>query len=210
MKPIKKLASTNAYNKKLSESMVTALNKAATPLPTNKHKSVNTVQETPTRKYKSRFFYTLQRVESEVAANIERQKELTAASRRIVQEVEEHTGSRVASYTPELQDMLHANVEEVREFFLRQINPLILASSLGAAQAKDVLEKMLNANIDPEPYQHFERMIRKAALAKLSRFVCEYLDLPLEDLRLLLEKPTTTEIILPDVIPRERNTKPVS
>src|SRR6185503_8756097 len=97
---------------------------------------------------------------------IEQRKRQVEGSRRKAT-IEDTTGKRASLYKVELEPVVQENVDRVREFFLNEINPLLLAASLGAAQALDVTQTTLEASVDTGPYSYFESVLRKAAQVKL-------------------------------------------
>lgn len=144
-----------------------------------------------------------------VAEEIRKQKELASKSRRkVVDELEEDTATRVKTYNDELSQELRKNMVQVREFFLQELNPLILASSLGSAQARDVVQRLLNVNVDLEPYAHFDSLMRKAIKIKMRQFVSKFTKVTQADLQALIEQQR--EVMLVNGQPTVRNGKPVS
>lgn len=131
----------------------------------------------PKERHKSRFFF----VPNAVQLEIEQRKKQVEGSRRKVS-IEDTTGKRATLYKVELEPVVQTNVDRVREFFLNEINPLLLAASLGAAQALEVTQTTLEASVDPGPYSYFEGMLRKAAQAKLDKFVAEYIGIHMDEL----------------------------
>lgn len=144
-------------------------------------RSVPAPKPTPVeRKFKSRFFFTLP---ESTAEEVERLKRAAATSRRRTTEsLEEVIQRRVDSYKDEFTPSVAKGSDRVREFFLKEINPLIMASGVGSAQAKDVLQKMLGIEIDGQPYAHFDRLVRKAVQLRLAKFISEYFKVDLSEL----------------------------
>lgn len=124
------------------------------------------------RKYRSRFFYRLPESTQE---EVTRLKAATANSRRKAsQTLEDVIQRRVDVYKDEFPSHVTKNIDKVREFFLTEINPLLLASSTGAAQAQDVVQKMLGITVDGAPYVHFDKLVRRAVLARMTKFISSY------------------------------------
>jgi hypothetical protein len=86
--------------------------------------------------------------------------------------------ARKVTYASELPDSLQSNIESVREFFLNEIGPLTLAAQAGTAQAREVVQRTLNTEIDGLAFAQFERMVGKGATLKMARFIAGYLGLP--------------------------------
>jgi len=121
------------------------------------------------RKFRSRFFYRLPESTKE---EVTRLKAATANSRRRAsQTIEDVIQRRVDAYKDEFPDYVTKNIDKVREFFLNEINPLLLASSTGAAQAQDVIQKMLGITVDGAPYVHFDKLVRRAVQARMAKFI---------------------------------------
>lgn len=138
----------------------------------------------PKTRHKSRFFFVPDADQLEIA----RRKKQVEGSRRKAT-IEDTTGKRASAYKIELEPVVQSNVDSVREFFLNEINPLLLAASLGAAQALEVTQTTLEASVDPGPYSYFEGMLRKAAQAKLDKFVAEYIGIHMDELYGKVDKP---------------------
>lgn len=132
------------------------------------------------------------------------QRKAKGARRKVIDELELDTEKRTGQYEGELSPALWDNVSKVREFFLSEINPLVFASSLGSAQARDVVQRVLQTNVDQEPYHYFDNLMRKAIRLKLQQFVAQYANVDSKDLANLVEK-----VVLLNEQPRERITKRV-
>lgn len=132
------------------------------------------------RKFRSRFFYRLPETTEEEVARL---KATTAGSRRKASEtLEDVIQRRVNVYKDEFPSHVTQNIDKVREFFLNEINPLLLASSTGAAQAQDVLQKMLGINVDGAPYVHFDKLVRRAVQLRMAKFISSYFKVDVKEL----------------------------
>lgn len=140
--------------------------------------------ELPKKRHKSRFFF----VPNEIQLEIDMRKKQVEGSRRRTT-IQDETGKRASSYKVELEPVVQKNVDKVREFFLKEINPLLLAAQLGSAQAIDVTQTTLEAQVDHGPHSYFESILRKAAQAKLDKFVAEYIGIDIGELRGKSDKP---------------------
>ncbi len=138
------------------------------------------------RKFRSRFFYRLPESTKE---EVTRLKAATANSRRKAsQTIEDVIQRRVDAYRDEFPDHVTQNIDKVREFFLNEINPLLLASSTGAAQAQDVIQKMLGITVDGAPYVHFDKLVRRAVQARMTKFISSFFKV--DPKALIIETPT--------------------
>jgi D-alanyl-D-alanine carboxypeptidase len=106
---------------------------------------------------------------------------------------------RKTAYAKELPKALKSNIEQVREFFLKDIGPLYLAAQAGTVQAAQVMQRTLNTEIDGQAFAQFERMVGKASTIKMARFVAKYLNLPqksVEELLQVIQPPPPKEVLL--------------
>lgn len=143
--------------------------------PKKKKKKVDTSAATPEmKKHRSRFFF---KPTQSFAASVQDQKDALAPAEPLENENAE-VDARVKSYLNELPISIQPNIEEVREFFIDAIAPKTLAVQAATAQALDVIQRTLNAAIDPKPFAQFERMVDQARLYKMAEFVATYMGLP--------------------------------
>jgi len=94
--------------------------------------------------------------------------------------------ARLRSFTKEIPLDLKTRIEQVREFFLKELSPLTMASSGGALQAKEVAERMFKTEVDQALFSRFDNMVNRAATIKVALFVKSYFDLPDEYISSLL------------------------
>lgn len=203
------LDSTNPEAEQLADSLLQAINqvawKSSTPLPTPKPIPKPVKKATRRTRKPGTTIRPLLPVDQEIA----RQRKLAENSRRkIVDELEEQTVSRLQRYSNELPPELRKHVDAVREFFLTEINPVLLASSLGAAQARDVVQRLLETNVDLEPYNYFDSLMRKAVKVKLRKFVSKFTKVTQQDLQALIEQQK--EVLLVNGQPTARNRESIS
>ena len=109
------------------------------------------------------------------------------ASHTALTYLDKEVEARGKTYSKELPEALQNNISEVREFFLNDIGPLMLAAQAGTVQAGQVLQRVLNTEIDNSSFIQFERMVSKASTIKMARFIASYLDLPLRTVETLLQ-----------------------
>lgn len=151
---------------------------------------------------RSRFFYkpTLSFKE-----DIEQRKKISLPKE--VQIVDKQIEDRKASYKDELPPLLNKNIEGVREFWLKEIAPLTLAAQAGSEQAKDVVQRILDAPIDETPFARFHYMLTTATSLKMARFISKYFKLPLNTAQTLIDSvQPRREIVFPSV-PEDRAPK---
>jgi hypothetical protein len=126
------------------------------------------------RKKRNRFFYKPTRsFDSDVQERKEAMEPKSALD-YINTEVDE----RIEDYRDQLPPVLSKNIEVIREFFLNEIDPLVLGVQGGLAQAQDVVQKTLESAVDPAPFAQFERMVAHARLYKMATFIAKYMKLP--------------------------------
>lgn len=138
--------------------------------PTKKKKKKRVVEQ---RKHRSRFFFTP--TESIVTEVEERKQSLVKTP---VEAINQEVEDRVTSYTQELPAQLRTNIEAVREFFVKEIDPKVLGVQGGTGQAMDVVQRTINSPVDLSQFAQFERMVRHARLHKMAAFVVDYMGLP--------------------------------
>lgn len=139
---------------------------------TKKKKKVERGSKTTTER-RSRFFYRpTKSFDEELNA---RKKTVEPHALKIITE---EVDTRRAVYADELPSILQTNIETVREFFLKDLGPLTLATQAGSAQAREVVQRTLNAEIDNAPFAQFERMVATASQIKMARYIAKYMGLP--------------------------------
>ena len=110
-----------------------------------------------------------------------------------VEHVDLEITKRVASYKAQLSPALKTNIEVVREFFLRELTPLTVASEGGITQAKEVVQRLLNTEVDSALIDRFRGMASRAAVLRLAIFMVEYFELPKEYIHNLFSQPITSQ-----------------
>lgn len=91
--------------------------------------------------------------------------------------VDQEIITRALKYQKALPRDLESRIKTVREFFLSEIGPLLMAGSTGAHQAKSVMEQALGSPVDDSTEWFFNQFMTKAANLKLSRFVSDLFEL---------------------------------
>lgn len=124
----------------------------------------------PTGRFKSRFFFTLD--EDLIQQNKK------AFAPKVLEHVDADAVRRLKVYKPKAGPVISERIDEIREFFLMEIAPLMLACSAGTKQAQEVVEKMIDAKVDTTLFSNFEAMVTRAARLKLNQFVLSLFSLP--------------------------------
>lgn len=127
----------------------------------------------PKRQRRSRFFF---KPTISFKDDLDDRKKISLPKE--VEIVDEQISKRQKTYKQELPSELSSNIEEIREFWLKNIAPLTLAAQSGSQQAKDVVQRTLDTAIDETPFAQFERMVQIATLHKMSRYIVDYMGLP--------------------------------
>jgi hypothetical protein len=135
----------------------------------------------------SRFWFKVESVEEVVA-----QAKVDMAPRE-VEHVDAEVTKRLVSYKGELTPALKTNIEAVREFFLRELTPLTVATEGGILQAKDVVQRMLDTEVDSALIDRFRGMASRAAVLRLAIFITDYFKLPKEYINNLFSQPITQQ-----------------
>jgi hypothetical protein len=128
----------------------------------------------------SRFWFQIETISEETARRKEQFKPKT------LEHVDEAVTNRVKIFKKDIPQDLRNRIDQVREFFLKDVAPLTMASTGGALQARDVAERTLKTTVDSAIFSRFDNMVNRAATIKVARFVLAYFDLPEEFLPSLL------------------------
>src|ERR1700722_486240 len=96
--------------------------------------------------HRSKFFYSpTESFTDELNKGRQADKDAATTALTVLDKEVEDRGER---YSKELPQALQDNIAEVREFFLNDIGPLMLAAQAGTVQAGQVLQRVLNTEID--------------------------------------------------------------
>jgi hypothetical protein len=155
-----------------------------------------------TKSRRSRFFY---RPTQSFDESLNATKKVVAphALSLITEEVE----IRKSAYSDELPVALQSNIERVREFFLNDLGPLTLAVQAGTSQAREVVQRTLNAEVDNTQFAQFERMVATGSQLLMARYIAKYLGLPRSAVDSLINSITPKQpanIIFPALSDDER------
>jgi len=145
------------------------------------------VPDEPVKKKVSRFG----RRESRFWFQLESEKDKIARRRQefkppTLEHIDDAVTTRLKTFQKEVPDLLRSGIQEVREFFLKELAPLTLAAPGGVIQARDVAERMFNTTIDTGIFSRFDNMVNCATTIKVALFVLDYFDLPEDFLPMLL------------------------
>jgi hypothetical protein len=147
----------------------------------------------PKLKHRSRFFFTPTRSFDD---ELDKSKKVIEphALTLLTEEVE----TRKDLYLEELPKILQSHIEDVREFFLTQIAPRTLAVQAGSAQAREVVQRTLNTEIENTQFAQFERMVMSGTQLKMARYIAKYLGLPVSSVSELVSsvQPRKPEMIM--------------
>lgn len=153
---------------------------------------------------RSRFFFRL----TPSFAEEVKSKQLVFTPKEIIH-IDHEVEKRLKNYKLEMPHTLEQNIEEVREFFLREIAPVTLAAGAGASQALEVVRRLVGSDIDGTQFEKFERMAAKAVDIKMARFVARQFGLTkTEAAEILAALVPRTPTIIPVGVPQnERQVK---
>lgn len=140
------------------------------------------VTQAPARKkYQSRFFFKLSRA---IAVDVEEHKKKLIP--KVMEHVDAEVEKRLKTYKKEVPPTIASNIEAVREFFLNVIGPRSMASSAGSSQAREIVQRLLNTEVDSTQFDKFERMSHEAVNIIMAKFVAQYYGLPVKAARAIL------------------------
>jgi hypothetical protein len=145
------------------------------------------------RREKNPFFYYRTESFSEAVgiqkATVEPQKQ---AMQHIDQEVED----RLKTYEKELPVTLEKNIEAVREFFLKDVDPLSLGIQGGTAQVHSLMTRIFPDGIDTEQFVQFIHMAKQARKIKMANFIAAYMGLDVSDAERIADSLTPRKEVL--------------
>ncbi len=127
----------------------------------------------PKRDFDSRFFF---KIEPSFAAEIQAKKKQFKP--KALEHIDAEVEARLADYKNELPAELKANIELVREFFLKELAPLTLAGSAGTGQAQQVIQRLLGSPIQGDTFAKYEMMMKTASNIQTARFIARFIGLP--------------------------------
>jgi hypothetical protein len=146
------------------------------------------------KRYKSRFFFM---IDSSIHDLVKSRSRVVKGKK--LRHVDEEIENRLKAYKSELSPKLAQNLDAVREFFLTVIGPRTLAGSAGADQAKEIVQRLLNTEVDSTQFDKFDRMSHMAVSLAMADFIAKYYKLP----------KSATQQILASIMPRQPMSIPI-
>lgn len=160
-------------------------------------------------KPKSRFFF---QVSESISQHVK--KRAVKMKPKKLQHIDQVITDRLKTYKKEVPAELTNNIEQVREFFLKTIGPLTLAGGPGTIQARDVVQRLLNSEVDGQLFAKFDRMSEAAVTMVMAKFIAKYYRLPRTAEQAIIDsiaprQPMVVPIPYPEPrnVPNRRNTK---
>lgn len=99
---------------------------------------------------------------------------------RELEHIDSQVIDRLTDYKQESPAMYQSHIEEVREFFLKEIAPRTISAPGGAMQATEVLKRLLDTDVDESTVARFQNMLNRATTLKMAEFVAKYFGLSSE------------------------------
>lgn len=99
---------------------------------------------------------------------------------RELEHIDSQVIDRLTEYKLESPAMYQSHIEEVREFFLKEIAPRTISAPGGAMQATEVLKRLLDTDVDESTVARFQNMLNRATTLKMAEFVATYFGLSKE------------------------------
>jgi hypothetical protein len=133
--------------------------------------------ERPVRNRRSAnpFFYYRTR---SFAEDVGMQKATVEPQKQAMEHIDQEVEDRLKSYEKELAKELEKNIESVREFFLKEVDPLSLGIQGGTAQVHSLMLRIFPDGIDTEQFGQFLHMAKQARKIKMANFIAQYMGLP--------------------------------
>ncbi len=132
-------------------------------------------------------------------------KKITAKKRE-PDYVDKLVTERTKTYSTELPKKLRKEADKIREFFLSEIGPFMMAINAGTEEAREVAERTIEGKIDRAVFSRFEILVSKTIDLKMARFIAKWLDVSEEDIQRIMaivqEKPAI--IFTPKDVPKEK------
>ena len=113
---------------------------------------------------------------------------LSASTRRGATDASNaHIIERISKYKVELPKLLEPKIVEVREFFLTEIVPLVIALQAGYEDGHEVLKSSIGEEPDTRVYaKALSEFLLEACVAKMFSFIGRYSDLTTDELQCYL------------------------
>lgn len=146
-----------------------------------------------TRRESNPFFYY--RTES-FAEAVGIQKAIVEPQKQAMQHIDQEVEDRLKTYEKELSESLEKNIESVREFFLKEVDPLSLGIQGGTAQVHSLMTRIFPDGIDTEQFVQFVHMAKQARKIKMANFITRYMGLELSDAEKIIDSLTPKKEVL--------------
>jgi hypothetical protein len=124
------------------------------------------------------------------------QKAAVEPQKQAMQHIDQEVEDRLKSYEKELSATLEQNIEKVREFFLKEIDPLSLGIQGGTAQVHALMTRIFPDGIDTEQFVQFVHMAKQARKIKMANFITGYMGLELSDAERIIDSLTPKKEVL--------------
>lgn len=139
------------------------------------------------------FFYRRTPSFSEAVA---RQKEILEPQKAAIEHIDEEVENRLVTYEKELASALEKNIAAVREFFLKEVDPLSLGIQGGTAQVHTLMNRIFPEGIETEQFSQFINMAKQARKIKMANFIAEYMGLSAEDAERIADSLTPRKEVM--------------
>ncbi len=145
------------------------------------------------RRESNPFFY--HRTES-FAEAVGIQKASMEPQKKAMQHIDQEVEDRLKTYEKELSISLEKNIEAVREFFLKDIDPLSLGIQGGTAQVHSLMTRIFPDGIDTEQFVQFVHMAKQARKIKMANFIASYMGLGVSEAERIADSLTPRKEVL--------------
>jgi hypothetical protein len=124
------------------------------------------------------------------------QKATVEPQKQAMQHIDQEVEDRLKTYEKELSASLEGNIEKVREFFLKEVDPLSLGIQGGTAQVHSLMTRLFPDGIDTEQFVQFVHMAKQARKIKMANFITGYMGLELSDAERIMDSLTPKKEVL--------------
>jgi hypothetical protein len=124
------------------------------------------------------------------------QKATVEPQSQAMQHIDQEVEDRLKTYEKELPKTLEKNIEAVREFFLKDVDPLTLGIQGGTAQVHSLMNRIFPDGIDTEQFVQFINMAKQARKIKMANFIANYMGLGVEHAERIAESLTPRKEVM--------------
>jgi hypothetical protein len=124
------------------------------------------------------------------------QKATVEPQKQAMQHIDQEVEDRLKTYEKELSETLEKNIEAVREFFLKDVDPLSLGIQGGTAQVHSLMTRIFPDGIDTEQFVQFIHMAKQARKIKMANFIASYMGLGVADAERIAESLTPRKEVM--------------